>query len=43
MSVTVFMDDILIYLKDRNEHTVHLRTVLRSLREHQLYVKLKKH
>jgi len=31
------MKDILIYSKDRDEHTVHLRTVLQILSEHQLY------
>jgi len=40
--VVVFRDDILTYSKDRDEHTIHLRTVLQTLREHQLYGKLKK-
>ena len=26
--VVVFIDDILMYSKDRDEHTIHLRTVL---------------
>ena len=38
----VFIDDILIYSKDRDEHAEHLRMVLQALREHQLYGKLKK-
>ena len=40
--VVVFIDDVLIYSKDRDEHNVHLRTALKTLREHQLYCKLKK-
>jgi len=38
----VFIYDILIYSKDKDEHTVYLRTVLQTLREHKLYGKLKK-
>jgi len=34
--VVVFMDDILIYSKDRDEHADHLRMVLQTMREHQL-------
>ena len=40
-----FMDpinDISVYYKDRDEHTTNLRTVLQTLRWHQLYGKLKK-
>ena len=40
--VVVFIDDILIYSKNRDEHADHLRMVLQTLREHQLYGKLKK-
>ena len=40
--VVMFIDDILIYSKDRDQHITHLRTVLQTLREHQLYDKLKK-
>jgi len=39
--VVVFIGDILIYSKDKGEHTNHLRTMLQTLREHQLYAKLK--
>ena len=37
-----FIDDILVYSKTRAEHARHLKLVLRSLREHQLYAKFSK-
>ena len=37
--VVVFAEDILIYSKSEEEHEDHLRIVLQTLREHQLYVK----
>jgi hypothetical protein len=40
--VIVFLDDILIYSKYKEEHEQHLRMVLQFLREHQLYAKLSK-
>jgi hypothetical protein len=40
--VIVFLDDILVYSKSKEEHEKHLRMVLRVLREHQLYAKLSK-
>jgi len=40
--VVVFIDDSLIYSKDRDEHGDHLRMVLQTLREHKYYGKLKK-
>ncbi|WVZ75620.1 LOW QUALITY PROTEIN: hypothetical protein U9M48_023657, partial [Paspalum notatum var. saurae] len=40
--VVVFIDDILIYSKNEEEHEEHLRTVLTRLREHQLYAKFSK-
>lgn len=40
--VLVFIDDILVYSKNEEEHKEHLKLVLQSLREHQLYPKLNK-
>jgi hypothetical protein len=40
--VVVFIDDILIYSKNEEEHAKHLRIVLMRLREHQLYAKFSK-
>jgi hypothetical protein len=40
--VMVFIDDILIYSKNREEHEEHLRFVLQVLREHHLYAKFNK-
>jgi hypothetical protein len=40
--VLVFIDDILIYSKSREEHEEHLKLVLQVLREHQLYAKFSK-
>jgi hypothetical protein len=41
-SVVVFIDDILIYSKNEEEHAKHLRIILTRLREHQLYAKFSK-
>ncbi|XP_050222403.1 uncharacterized protein LOC126672496, partial [Mercurialis annua] len=40
--VIVFIDDILIYSRSEEEHAYHLRTILQTLREHQLYAKFSK-
>jgi hypothetical protein len=40
--VMVFIDDILIYSKTKEEHVEHLRIVLTRLRGHQLYAKFSK-
>jgi hypothetical protein len=40
--VVVFIDDILIFSKNEEEHDEHLRLVLQKLRENQLYAKLNK-
>ena len=38
----VFIDDILMYSKDRKDHDTHLRVVLETLRNEQLYAKMSK-
>jgi len=38
----VFIDDIPIYSRTKEEHPEHLRPVLQTLREHKLYAKLSK-
>ncbi|KAL0549271.1 hypothetical protein IC582_013752 [Cucumis melo] len=40
--VIVFIDDILVYSVDRESHEEHLRIVLQTLREKQLYAKFSK-
>ena len=40
--VVVFIDDILVYSKNEEEHKEDLRLVLEKLREHQLYAKFSK-
>jgi hypothetical protein len=41
--VVVFIDDILIFSKNAEEHDKRLRIVLQKLRENQLYAKLNKY
>jgi DNA replication protein DnaC len=38
----VFVDDILIYSNNEEEHEKHLQIILQRLREHQLYTKFSK-
>ena len=38
--VLVFLDNILIYSKNKEEHEEHLRLTLQFIREHKLYEKL---
>ena len=38
----VFIDDILVYSRDEQEHEQHLKIVLQTLREKKLYAKLSK-
>jgi hypothetical protein len=40
--VVVFIDDILVYSENEEDHAEHLRIVLTRLREHQLYAKFSK-
>ncbi|CAN4097619.1 unnamed protein product [Withania somnifera] len=40
--VIVFIDDILVYSRSKSDHEHHLRLVLRTPREHNLYTKFSK-
>ena len=40
--VVVFIDDILIYSKNNEEHEQHLHIVLTRIQEHKLYAKFSK-
>jgi len=40
--IVVFINDILIYSKLKEEHTEHLCTVLSTLDDHKLYAKFRK-
>jgi hypothetical protein len=40
--VVVFIDDILIYSKTKEDHVNHIRVVLQQLRDHRLYAKFSK-
>ena len=40
--VFIFIDNILAYSKDEVEHEKHLRIILQTLREQQLYAKYSK-
>ena len=40
--VLVFLDDILIYSKNEEEHEEHMRLVMKLIREHKLYAKRRK-
>ncbi|CAI9763145.1 unnamed protein product [Fraxinus pennsylvanica] len=40
--VIVFIDDILVYSRSRDGHAVHLRIILQTLRDKQLYAKFSK-
>ncbi|XP_073273292.1 uncharacterized mitochondrial protein AtMg00860-like [Primulina huaijiensis] len=40
--VVIFIDDILIFSRSHEEHAQHLRLILKTLKEHQLYAKFSK-
>jgi hypothetical protein len=40
--IVVFIDDILIYSKTKEDHVNHIRVVLQRLRDHRLYAKFSK-
>nr|XP_027078768.1 uncharacterized protein LOC113702032 [Coffea arabica] len=40
--MVVFIDDIFVYSKTREDHEQHLRLVLQILKDHQLYAKFRK-
>ena len=40
--VVIYLDEILIYSKNEEEHAEHLRLVLMKLREHRIYAKFSK-
>jgi hypothetical protein len=40
--VVVFIDDILIYSKNLEDHANHLHIILQRLRDHHLYAKFSK-
>ena len=40
--VVVFIDDILVYARNGEDHIEHLRTILKTLRDNKLYAKFSK-
>ncbi|KAH0709554.1 hypothetical protein KY284_010981 [Solanum tuberosum] len=42
MFVIIFIDDILIYLRNEEDHASHLRIVLQTLKDRELYAKFSK-
>ena len=42
MFIIVFIDDILIYSRNEENHASHIRVVLRTLKDTDLYAKISK-
>jgi len=40
--VVIYLDDIFIYFKLREDYYTHVRIVIERLRKHKLYIKLSK-
>jgi DNA replication protein DnaC len=40
--MVIFIDDILVYSENEEEHVEHLRVVFTRLQEHKLYAKFSK-
>ena len=40
--VIIFIDDLLIYLRNEDDHASHLRIVLHNLKDRELYAKFSK-
>jgi hypothetical protein len=40
--IVIFINDILVYSKNEEEHKQHLRIILQRLHDHQLYAKFSK-
>ena len=41
--VVTFIEDILIYSKDKEKHVKHFRIIIQIFRKHQLYAMLKRY
>ena len=41
--VVIYLDDIFIYFKLREDYYTHVRIVIKRLRKHKLYIKLNKY
>jgi hypothetical protein len=40
--VMIYMDDVMVFSKNPDEHLMHLKLVLQTLKEHQFYIRLSK-
>jgi hypothetical protein len=41
--MVIYLDDILIYSKPREDHYTYIRIIIKRLRKHKLYTKLSKY